>query len=564
LIVFNFVAVNKRVIILVISLMSISLVGIILVQYFWMKNAIEVKERQFTQNVNMALSHAIDRLHLSEEVSYVTKRLQGEGTSRSNVSIVAHPDATIDLQWTEDDHESNGYIYVNNSDSLISIKTKKVLINDQEEDFDLDEDIEWIEDNMEGVEEKIVFELDSLKNEFEKERIMLITSVRDSFNVIIESELQQINEETEHLNELIDKMVIEIKDFKEPVDSLVSNFQLKEVLEKSFKEQGIEIPFEFAVYLSSNDSVLAVGSQGFNNAMKNAPYKVGLFSNQIFDRPEELLISFPGKNVLLMKSILGLVIGSTLFTLIILITFILTIRIILKQKRVSEIKSDFINNMTHEFKTPIATISLAVDSMNNPKAVNNPEKVKYFSGIISEENKRMNSRVENVLQMSLIDKQDFNFNIENVDVHSILESSISVLQLQLQQKGGLINKNFDAEDSLIYSDKNHLRNIFINLIDNAIKYSKGRPSIEIRTKNKANGIAVIIKDRGLGMSKEAQSKIFDRFYRVSSGDIHNVKGFGLGLSYVKAIVLALSGKIEVRSEKGVGSEFEIFFPLNEH
>jgi signal transduction histidine kinase len=217
--------------------------------------------------------------------------------------------------------------------------------------------------------------------------------------------------------------------------------------------------------------------------------------------------------------------------------------------------------MTHEFKTPIATISLAADSINNPKVLDFPEKVKYFTNIIKEENRRMNAQVENVLQMSLIDKRDFDLRVTELDVNEIIGRAAKNIRLQLERKDGAIALDLNAQNPLIESDENHLYNVITNLLDNAIKYSPEKPNIKVGTENTNDGIKIWVEDNGIGISNEAQQKIFDKFFRVTTGNIHNVKGFGLGLSYVKAIVLAFKGKIAVQSEPGKGSRFEVFLPF---
>ncbi len=253
--------------------------------------------------------------------------------------------------------------------------------------------------------------------------------------------------------------------------------------------------------------------------------------------------------------------GSGLFTLIILLTFLMTISIILKQKKLSEIKSDFINNMTHEFKTPIATISLAVDSINNSKVINNPNRIKHFTGIIDEENKRMNARVENVLQMSLIDKNDFAFNNELVDMHEIIQQVVKQFELQIQKQKGIVHFDLMALEYEMETDADQIKTILTYLVDNALKYTTEIPEITISTENDKSMFRIQIKDNGIGLTKEEKFKIFDKFYRVPKGDIHNIKGFGLGLSYVKAVVLAMGGKIDVESTPGMGSEFIIYIPI---
>lgn len=249
--------------------------------------------------------------------------------------------------------------------------------------------------------------------------------------------------------------------------------------------------------------------------------------------------------------------GSLLLTLIILSTFAITIFMILRQKRLSDIKTDFINNMTHEFKTPIATISLAVDAINNPKIISKEKEVKYYTGIIREENQRMNKQVENVLRMSLLDKHELELNQIESDIHELISIAVAKAGLLLKERDGRIKEKLEASNFIFSVDRDHFTNAILNLFDNSIKYSKDKPLIEVHTKNVEKGLSIIVKDHGIGMGRDIQQKIFDKFYRKSSGNIHNIKGFGLGLSYVKAIVEACGGTIKVKSEAGKGSEFEI-------
>lgn len=226
-------------------------------------------------------------------------------------------------------------------------------------------------------------------------------------------------------------------------------------------------------------------------------------------------------------------------------------------------KTDFINNMTHEFKTPIATISLAADSIASPKVITDEGKINRFVGIIRQENKRMLQQVEKVLQMALIDKKDFQLKISEVDMHELIRQAVDHLSLQVQQREGNIDVRLEADTAIIEGDHTHLSNVIHNLLDNANKYSSGSPEIMISTVNSNEGILVHVEDKGIGMTKEDQKHIFDKFYRVHTGNLHDVKGFGLGLSYVKAITSAHQGYIDVKSEPGKGSKFSIYLPLRQ-
>jgi two-component system phosphate regulon sensor histidine kinase PhoR len=241
-------------------------------------------------------------------------------------------------------------------------------------------------------------------------------------------------------------------------------------------------------------------------------------------------------------------------------SFWYTIQVIFRQKQLSEIKNDFINNMTHEFKTPIATISLAADSIGSPVVMGNPDKIRRFIDIIRQENRRMNSQVERVLQMALIDKKDFELKITEVNVHDLVLQAVDNFSLQVEKREGIIRTELLADKPVIEADATHLTSVIHNLLDNANKYSPEKPDITVSTRNVPIGIEITVTDHGMGISKEARKHIFDKFYRVHTGNIHDVKGFGLGLSYVKAIMVAHKGLVDVKSEPGKGSSFSLTLP----
>jgi two-component system phosphate regulon sensor histidine kinase PhoR len=264
-----------------------------------------------------------------------------------------------------------------------------------------------------------------------------------------------------------------------------------------------------------------------------------------------------------MRQMASMIIASILFTIIIISAFALTIRTMLRQKNISEIKSDFINNMTHELKTPLATISLAVDALNNEKVIHDTDKIRYYSGMIKEENKRMHKQVETILQAAKLEKQeDLNLNIQSLDAHAAIDKVAKNLSLQIQEKLGELHLDLMAEKSMIDVDEMHFSNIVFNLLDNAIKYSKDAPIIHITTMVNNGMLAIKIKDNGIGMNRETASRVFEKFYRAHTGNLHNVKGFGLGLSYVKTMVEAQDGYIKLESILGKGSTFTVNMPLS--
>jgi two-component system phosphate regulon sensor histidine kinase PhoR len=276
---------------------------------------------------------------------------------------------------------------------------------------------------------------------------------------------------------------------------------------------------------------------------------------------EMLCVIVPNQKNIIWQEMFWFIMGAIIFTLIITTAFFITIRTLLKQKKLSEIKSDFINNMTHEFKTPLATISLAVDALKNEKVKGNAEKTSYFTNIIKEENKRMNKQVETILQAALLDKQEVQLNLKKLPAHDMITSALNNITLQVEEKQGKLEVHFDAEKDLILADEVHFTNLINNLLDNAVKYSKEPLEIKLSTSNSGNQLKIKIEDNGIGMNKETVNRIFEKFYRAHTGNIHNVKGFGLGLSYVKTMVEAHHGNIKAESILGKGSTFTVTIPL---
>ena len=280
--------------------------------------------------------------------------------------------------------------------------------------------------------------------------------------------------------------------------------------------------------------------------------------------PREILwVIVPNSSGVVLKELRSRIAIAGLFTLIIFAAFYLTVNTMLRQKKLSEIKNDFINNMTHEFKTPLATISLAVDAMKNEKVLSDKEKMNYFSSIIKEENQRMNRQVETILRAALLDKQEVNLMLKPTHVHDVIKDIADNFTLQLNDKKGKVEMDLEATNDLIEADEVHFPNLINNLVDNSVKYSKDNVPPEIKISTLANGknMTIRLEDNGIGMTKETVKRIFEKFYRAHTGNVHNVKGFGLGLSYVKTMVDAHGGNIKVDSTPGKGSTFTLELPL---
>jgi len=362
---------------------------------------------------------------------------------------------------------------------------------------------------------------------------------------------------------------LQMQYFKPSVIKRFSKDEIADVIRTAFDKFNLkDYPFEFNIFVnaingdqlySDNYYKYFVDTTNLRHVLALEPPSGSSFENMA---SEELLsIIVPHQSSLIWKEMIWFILGAILFTFIITTAFFITVRTLLKQKKLSEIKSDFINNMTHEFKTPLATISLAVDALKNEKVSANKEKSEYFTGIIKEENKRMNKQVETILQAALLDKKEVQLNMKRLLAHDIIINVLNNINLQVEEKGGKIDVDLEAENDLILADEVHFTNVINNLLDNAVKYSKDNLHIKLSTKNAGNHLKIKIEDNGIGMNKETLHRIFEKFYRAHTGNVHNVKGFGLGLSYVKTMIDAHHGHIKAESVLGKGSSFTISLPL---
>jgi len=346
--------------------------------------------------------------------------------------------------------------------------------------------------------------------------------------------------------------------------------EVKEKLRKAFEKEGLHnVRFEFAITSNADNFELEMQSEHLQQeSLDTTHYRrrvIPIIPENATDLErvmpnEHLFILIPDFKVQVWHSLGWMIIFSALFTAIIIAAFYITVKTLLNQKKMSEIKSDFINNMTHEFKTPLATISLAVDALRNDKVHSDKTKWQYFNNIIKEENKRMNRHVETILQAALMEKQEFKLNFKEIHLHELVQNVANNFQLQLQEKNSKIEYLLNASNDLVEADEVHFSNVISNLIDNAIKYSKENLVIKIITHSTDKYVVLQIQDNGIGMSKETVKRVFEKFYRAHTGNLHNVKGFGLGMSYVKSVIDEHKGKIKVESVLGKGSTFTLEVP----
>lgn len=344
------------------------------------------------------------------------------------------------------------------------------------------------------------------------------------------------------------------------INDTVHPYLLETLLKNEFVDRNINIDFEYVIYDCFTDSIvfgdyISLDKQE-QDQLQSKSYNIK------WDRDGHYFgVYFPSKRTYIINE-MGIWVFSSSIILIIIVFFAYTINVILKQKRLSEIKNDFINNITHEFKTPISTISLSADVLMQPNIANEPDRLHNYAKIIKDENKRLKNQVDKVLQLATLEKDKLKLENEELDLHQIISDSVKSFELLIKQQNGNISCKLNASKHIIKGDRVHISNILYNLIDNAIKYSPFEPKVEIATNNTEDYIEISVKDNGLGISEESQKNVFEKFYRVPTGNIHDIQGFGLGLNYVKAIVEAYKGKIKLISKIDQGSTFVIKLPFN--
>ncbi len=505
---------NKRVIIGIIVLMSVALFGLVALQIYWINNVIRLKEQEFSQNVHSVLKEAVARhdRHVKKELLAGTIKIL-----KGNQIIITGRD-TIKMGLGEMDINENDFL----ESELLALTMPSTL-------------------NGNAGFEEIRQRHQQLNHMLRKMREM---------------------EKTQQLSKALRVISGEISSQFMNMGQRINLDLLQRYLDEGLQRNGIDLDYQFAVMEPGDDSVHTLASQCNRKALVNSSYKTELFPEQYFLNPYYLSIHFPKKINYLLQTIQFRLLTSFIFILIIIFSFGFTIWTIFRQKRLSDMKNDFINNMTHEFKTPITTISLAGQALTDPDIAQEPQRIVRFSSMILDESAKLGSQVEKILQMAIMDKGEFRLKVKEIEVHELLEGIAESYQIRFDDDPeAYITLNLEAEHAIIQGDELHIGNLIDNLIDNAVKYCKEHPQIDITTKNKKDGLEIAIQDHGIGMSKDAVKRIFERFYRVPTGNIHNVKGFGLGLAYVKTIVDAHSGTITVSSETGEGTRFTIWLPF---
>jgi two-component system, OmpR family, phosphate regulon sensor histidine kinase PhoR len=511
--------------------MTIGLSGIILIQILWMKKAIHVQNEQFDNTVTNVMSNVVEKMESAEVVLFFSQSYGGL------VSDTAYQEEAQNM--------AKILSYMMNDSSLYKPNKNEYV------DFVHDTIIPISKSDMQALEQEIgIVDNGGYRN---KE----MQSETDLSGYYLQ---QSVSNQTERISEFMNQILYSYNIKNQLIQERIDPKLLEDFIFEELQNNAIAQKCEFAV-ISTIDSSIIHSSDGFINEYINTEYRTSLYPNDVFRKSYSLLLYFPSREYIIFRPILYLLIASVAFSMILVVIFSLSIYVIIRQKKVSEIKTAFINNMTHEFKTPIATIRLASDSIENPKVIENPKMIKQFSEMIKNETKRMDRQVEKVLQMALVEKSYFSLEAKKFFVNEMINTVLKPMKLQMEKAGVQLSYDDQSTNDAILTEEVHFLNIISNILDNAIKYAKESPEISIITKNVGENVVISIEDNGIGMGKEIQHKIFDKFYRVESGNVHNIKGFGLGLSYVKAVVDAHNGQISVKSELKIGTKFEISIPV---
>ncbi|WP_170134452.1 sensor histidine kinase [Echinicola strongylocentroti] len=561
---------------IIILLMSLACLGLVGFQYYWVANAIKINQERFEQNVYQSLAASITKLEKNETSDVILNAMAKDSifkqmlfqkiepiefNVRRSISIERRPSVMDSIFKQKVPEVSRTF------QRMIASRGGK-----PESQFELQKYFE-----LPASVAKQLFTPDEMAIYLkEKEKYLEFVARRDSFvqvqdymvnrEALITDEynisenaaenIVKANKKIELMNVVMTQL---LADAQENIFLRVDTTRLHRDIASQLKKRGITGSFELAI-LNSKDTLIPVNSINDQGAFNQNNIKAELFPGDLISQENFILIHFPSKQLHILKQIWLPLSSSLVFLLIIILCFVYAIKVIIRQKKLSETKNDFINNMTHEFKTPIATVSLAVEALQDPDLINQDTFRNRYLGIIKDENKRLGSQVEKVLQAAALDKKDFKLKFEKVNLVELLRDAKKHFDLQVEKNGGSILLDIDVKDPFIEADAFHLSNIINNLLDNANKYSRDEPLINLTVKETAEGFVITIKDNGMGMTKESVKKIFDKFYRVPTGNVHDVKGFGLGLAYVKTMVEEHNGEITVDSEINKGSTFTINLP----
>jgi two-component system, OmpR family, phosphate regulon sensor histidine kinase PhoR len=522
--------------------MSLALLGLLGLQFYWINNAIKITEDRFKHNIHDVLETVSRRIEHREILCATRENI--DRSRQQNKKFAMKIDSNGIARWKEDRVVKRRRTLTS---PVLSIGGYEIQV---EEEAIVSKTGFAKRNKINGL-----AELPPLNYEKLNPILDSIDSLEYTQNVQQQSYLKYVNK-----LDMVAVVLENLVNFDRPVEERLNKKLLDSLLRLELQAKQLDLAFKFGVLDTRNYDILYADDLMTKLHLLQSGFHTRLFPNDEFAPASYLYITFPHQSAYLLRDMLWIFATSVLLIGVVIGCFTVAILTIIKQKETSLITNDFINNMTHEFKTPVSTISLACEVMQDPDMQGNDRQRNRYLNIIKEENSRLGRQIEKVLQIAILDKNDFKLKIETLDLHSVIDKVVQNIAIQIENRQGILETIFNATNSQIEADEVHLTNIIFNLLDNANKYSPQNPDILLTTENLKDGVVLTIADKGLGIAKDTINKIFDRFYRVPTGNIHNVKGFGLGLSYVKSMVDAHNGQISVKSELNKGTTFTIFLP----
>lgn len=541
---------KKNYTILIILFITLTLAGLAGIQLYWIRSAVSLRESHFKRSVSEAVTNSINKLEKIEVANTIRNRVYG---TKHDATIFTTLDSINSLFNKEMEKMLSFYTTEGNEEGNYSPEKISVTLSE----YEFEKSVKYLDTNAVDVnttpETEVLSVIPEIK--FDSTEKQLPIDFYDS----ISNQINQFLKKTFIVSDVFEDMFC-LRQYQK-LESRINFKMLDSILTQELSNKGINTFFEYGIYNSVHNKLTYQRTGHFKDQLLKEGYPFNLFPSDLFVTPEYFLIYFPYQKSYVLTSIWAMLLVSVFMIILVIVSFFYIIRTIIKQRRLAEMKNDFINNMTHEFKTPVSTISLACEALSDKQIEKSPELYSTIISIISEENKRLGAIAENVLQTALIDKGKITFKYTEVGVHELLQKCISNFMLQFKRQNAQVRFAPGASRDLIWGDAEHLRNTFNNLIDNALKYTADAPKIVISTQQQNDGIEISVKDNGIGISKSNQKKIFEKLFRVHMGNLHNVKGFGLGLNYVKTIVEKHSGNVTVESELKKGSIFRVYLPF---
>jgi len=539
--------------------MAVSLVGLVILQLYWITHDYSLKEQQFEVQVRQAMNRIVEQVEQNENLRLVANHLITSGDSVLLESGLNDSLLNVLASFSDPALTREGRAGLDSTDGLMRQISERISgFNRRNDPVTTDP-----EENFVRVDSALDIRIE--KDITRKEVIAFRMEDAGGFSLndtTGSSTAQRVRSRLRRLNTMMQKISFQIIAPGTPLFNRISRENLDSIIQSELTaNEWVIYNCRYGVSDGEAGRWLYLSTDADTALLNTAGYRLPLFPSDVFRRNETLHLYFAGKSNFLMKSIWPMLLFSLLFTGVIITGFYQTVNVIRRQKKLAEMKNDFINNMTHEFKTPIATIAIANASIRDERVIHSPEKIAYYADIIRDENQRMLKQVETVLQMAQLDKGELLLRLNPVDLKDLVEAAMSGMKLTVIERGGTIDVMTVNDPCMVMGDPDHLLNVITNLLDNANKYSPETPDIRVALKREGEEAVLTVTDKGIGMSKEVQQKIFENFYRAERGNRHDVKGFGLGLSYVKAIINQHKGTVNVVSEPGLGSTFTVRLPV---